>query len=171
MNQEINTASKNSIGSNGLSITYDTDSISIVAKFSDEMSAYRGRKGWSEILSAHFLLEDDRDYNIKVMPSEGCNTEAFKLKCEFDSACGRYAFWRLINHQAPEAEEKLIQSGYPENLKKKKSSAIADFICSEEEGPWILSKSSSEGNFEEENIGKGLLSFILGLFNPKSRLL
>ncbi|MCB0360906.1 MAG: hypothetical protein KDD44_14760, partial [Bdellovibrionales bacterium] len=27
--------------------------------------------------------------------------------CFFISACGRYAFWRLINDQAPEAEDKL----------------------------------------------------------------
>ena len=134
------------------------------------MSAYRGRKGWSEILGTHFLLENDRDFSLTVLLSENSETEEFKLKCEFESACGRYAFWRLINHQAPEAEEKLIKSGYPETLKKKKSSPIADLISYDEEGPWILSKASGEGLIEEAaSTGKGLLSFLLNILSPKLR--
>ena len=96
-------------GENNNTMTYNTDNISIISQFADEMSVYRCRRTWTEILGNHFLLEKDRDFKMSILVSES----PFVLTCEFNSACGRYAFWRLINHQAPEAERKLIHSGYP----------------------------------------------------------
>ena len=60
---------------------------------------------WQAILASHFLLEPDRDYELRTHCS--LDDEQFVLSCSFLSACGRYAFWRLVNRQAPEAEQKL----------------------------------------------------------------
>ncbi len=86
-------------------LIFDAEGVTLVGRFSDELSAYRARKQWREVLKTYFLLEEQRDYDMSVMssPENGYNL----LSCFFTSACGRYAFWRLINDQAPEAEEKL----------------------------------------------------------------
>lgn len=138
-----NIAQKHLSGSGKQTITYDTDSICIIGSFRDEMSAYRARKEWSDILAAHFLLEADRDFfffvEAKTEPEKH-----FQLRCEFDSACGRYAFWRLINHQAEEAEEKLLSAGHPLNQSKGGSNVRAILSSKEDElGPWVLSGGSS----------------------------
>ena len=90
-------------------LIYDTNSLVLLGKFCDELSAHRAKSEWKEILAAHFLIEDERDYTLKVVPytAEGY----FILSCIFDSACGRYVFWRLANRQAPDAEERLLRQG------------------------------------------------------------
>ena len=86
-------------------LVYDAESVSLLGKYTDELSAHRGKRLWMETLSNYFLLELERDYELYV---ESCvNNRSYVLCCEFNSACGRYAFWRLINQQAPEAEAKL----------------------------------------------------------------
>ena len=152
MNQDQN-AAQNSSGS--FSLTYDTDEISIAAIFDDEMSAYRGRRAWADILSAHFLLENKRDFALAIDKSPDLEKQ-FRLRCEFDSACGRYAFWRLINHQATEAEDKLLKAGYPEHDEK----TLINIITAGEGGPWILS-STKEGE-ENRSFGSKLLEIIFG---------
>ncbi len=89
-------------------LVFDADTITLTGKFVDELSAYRARKEWHTALSSHFLLEKGRDFDSKVTVST--DGEVYTLKCSFSSACGRYAFWRLVNHQAPEVEEKLQSS-------------------------------------------------------------
>ncbi len=88
---------------NGL--IYDADTVSLIGKYTDELSCYRARKNWVELFSNYFLLESDRDYNILV--ESDLDSGVFIINCIFTSACGRYAFWRLVNQQAPEAEQKL----------------------------------------------------------------
>lgn len=107
------------------SLVYNTDSLSLVGKLGDELSAYRTKRQWLEVLANYFLLEPNRDFALKISASE--NSDEFTLECSFSSACGRYAFWRLINQQAPEAEERL-GCGW-DNL-----TAPID-----PEGPWVLS--------------------------------
>ena len=111
------------------SLIYDTDAISLIGRFSDELSAYRSRRKWVEILSNYFLLEPERDFESKIISSE--TSDGFLLHCNFTSACGRYAFWRLINHQAPEAEEKLAEPSI-------KDVPALGLESDKNEGPWVL---------------------------------
>lgn len=68
----------------------------------DEVTAYRARKGWIEAFEVNFLLEDRVDFRVRVARQEGGSR--FCVLCEFLTACGRYAFWRLTHHQAPEVQ-------------------------------------------------------------------
>ena len=88
-------------------LLFDAEGITLISRFTDELSAYRARRQWVDILGSYFLLEKARDFEMSVL----CNPENdyFVLNCFFTSACGRYAFWRLINEQAPEAESKLSE--------------------------------------------------------------
>ncbi len=86
-------------------LIFDAEGVTLIARYSDELSAYRARRSWVDTLRNYFLLEAERDFEMAVLSSpEGGH---FSLSCFFISACGRYAFWRLINDQAPEAQLKL----------------------------------------------------------------
>jgi hypothetical protein len=89
------------------SVSYDADNVCLLGSFNDELTSYRTRREWVDILANYFLLEKDRDYTLEIEAKEGQEEANFQLKCVFTSACGRYAFWRLINRQAPEAERLL----------------------------------------------------------------
>lgn len=86
-------------------LIFDAEGVTLIARCNDELSAYRAKKNWVLVLKSYFLLELERDYELSVLasPEQGY----FTVSCFFISACGRYAFWRLINDQAPEAELKL----------------------------------------------------------------
>jgi hypothetical protein len=86
-------------------LIFDADGVCLFGKYHDELSAWRGKNKWIEVLHDYFLLEPERDYEMKVISD--LETGTFCLSCNFESACGRYTFWRLINHQAPEAERNL----------------------------------------------------------------
>jgi hypothetical protein len=88
-------------------ISFDAEAITLDGHFKDELSAYRTRKEWEYTLHEYFLLEKDRDYSMEVTSAP--EIENHNLRCVFTSACGRYAFWRLINDQAPEAKFQLKQ--------------------------------------------------------------
>jgi len=88
-----------------LGLIYDAEAVTLFGKYQDELSAHRARKEWQVVLGSHFLLERERDYDLVVFTS--LEDGQFVLSCNFVSACGRYAFWRLVNRQAPEAEQKL----------------------------------------------------------------
>ena len=87
------------------SLIYDAEQAKLLARYGNQMAAYRARKEWSVILDAFFLLEAERDFSLELR--ENAASREYMLECNFVSACGRYAFWRLINQQAPEAEKKL----------------------------------------------------------------
>ncbi len=86
-------------------LIFDADGIMLLGKYSDELAAHRAKKQWIEVLHSYFLLDRERDYNLWV--SGSLVNQYFVLNCSFISACGRYAFWRLVNRQAPDAENKL----------------------------------------------------------------
>lgn len=86
-------------------LVFDAEGVTLIARCTDELTAYRAKKTWKEVFAGYFLLEPGRDYEMSVLASAENNY--FVLNCFFISACGRYAFWRLINDQAPEAELKL----------------------------------------------------------------
>ncbi len=90
-------------------VRFDPEQVILQGVYRDQLSAYRARKIWVETLSSNFLLEAGHDYEVCVESkvSEG----VFFLNCNFTSACGRYAFWRLTNEQAPEAQY-LIETAH-----------------------------------------------------------
>ena len=83
-------------------VCFDPDNISLYGTYTDELSAYRARKLWAETLEANFLLEESHDFTVTV--SSSLQAGRFRVSCSFLTACARYAFWRLTNNQAPEAQ-------------------------------------------------------------------
>lgn len=135
-------------------LIFDADGVSLFGKFHDEMSAWRAKKRWVEVLHDYFLLEVERDYEISVVSD--LDTFTFCVSCSFGSACGRYAFWRLINHQAPEAEKKLggtINQGDP-------SQVLGSAMKSKEEDTWVVAPlgEASDKNREAAQIIRKLLN-------------
>lgn len=86
-------------------LIYDADTVTLIGKYKDELACHRAKKYWIELFSNYFLLEPQRDYDIII--ESDLEEDLFIINCIFTSACGRYAFWRLVNQQAPEAEQKL----------------------------------------------------------------
>ena len=122
-------------------IMYDVDGVALHGKFDNELAAYRARTEWEDVLKNYFLLEQERDYQLEIAGS--LERHLFVLTCNFCSACGRYAFWRLIHHQAPEAEQDLLSSAVPKHQKADKQTA-AKLWWSGEEGPSIISTENKE---------------------------
>jgi len=136
-------------------LIFDADTVTLLGKFTDEFSAHRGKKVWMDVLAHHFLLERARDYDTEVGAIEG--SEYFYLRCTFQSACGRYAFWRLVNHQALEAEEKLHVS----NMVNKKS---ARFLLGSiwnvgHDSPWVLP--GEQPGILRKRVGTGVLKSLI----------
>jgi hypothetical protein len=83
-------------------VCFDPDSVTLQGSYSDEISAYRAKKLWAETLEMNFLLDEKHDFALSV--SSNLDANQFLLNCKFLTACGRYAFWRITNNQAPEAQ-------------------------------------------------------------------
>lgn len=90
---------------------YDPEQALLEAWYSDELAAHRARKGWEQTLQDYFLLEKQADYELRCHSyfDEGL----FGVLCRFHSACGRYALWRISNHQVPEAQGELETAHLP----------------------------------------------------------
>jgi hypothetical protein len=95
----------------GLGLWYDADRLVLEGLYLDEITAYRARKRWIQTLETNFLLEGLHDFRIRVraVPEAG----RYRVRCDFLSACGRYAFWRLTHHQAPEVQYMLETAHLP----------------------------------------------------------
>jgi hypothetical protein len=90
-------------------VCFDPEEAVLEGTYLDELSAYRARRVWTETFETNFLLEPNHDFIFRVLSSlEG---RKFVLKCDFATACGRYAFWRLTRNQAPEAQY-LIETAH-----------------------------------------------------------
>jgi hypothetical protein len=92
--------------SNGMSwqpgVCFDPQEITLEGAYFDEISAYRAKRVWTSVLESSFLLESRHDFTMTV--ARGVGLDCYVLRCDFTSACGRYAFWRLTHNQAPEAQ-------------------------------------------------------------------
>jgi hypothetical protein len=90
-------------------VCFDPENVRLEGAYKDQLSAYRAKRVWIEALERCFLLDLTHDFNVTVTSkvSEG----KFTLRCDFFTACARYAFWRLTNHQAPEAQY-MIETGH-----------------------------------------------------------
>ncbi|MCB0353576.1 MAG: hypothetical protein KDD64_08635 [Bdellovibrionales bacterium] len=93
-------------------ILYDPDNIVLFGRYAHEIAAYRAKRAWHQTFSAFFLLEEGTDYTLEVIKSEEDSVHTELSAC-FYSACGRYAFWRLTNEQAPEAQYLLESAHIP----------------------------------------------------------
>lgn len=116
-----------SYGSNGVGLWYDSDRLLLEGIYLDEITAYRARKKWIEALETNFLLEERHDFTIKVR--RAARGEHYSVRCGFASACGRYAFWRLTHHQAPEVQF-LLETAH---LPHVDFESITTFSCEENE--------------------------------------
>ncbi len=94
-------------------ILFDSNSLQLQGNYADQLSAYRAKRVWKQTLETCFLLDRDQDF-VLVMRSD-LETGIFTLSCEFVSACARYAFWRLTNHQAPEAQYLIETAHIPQS--------------------------------------------------------
>jgi hypothetical protein len=115
-------------------VSFDPQTASLEGLYSDEISAYRAKKVWIETLEHTFLLDNGHDFHITSTGSIA--SSEFKIECFFTTACGRYAFWRLTNNQAPEAQYGIETAHIPNaeslysrilsapDLDKKKKTAI-----------------------------------------------
>lgn len=90
-------------------VRFDLDQAILRGRYQDELSAHRAKRGWGQILKDTFLLEPAEDYTFNVKKDE----QSYVLACEFTSACGRYAFWRLMNHQAPDIQYMIEIAHFP----------------------------------------------------------
>jgi hypothetical protein len=82
-------------------VSFDLDRIVLEGCYADELSAYRAKKTWSKTLETSFLLDLGFDFKVVVEHTE---QPFYSVRCDFSTACGRYAFWRLTHNQAPEIQ-------------------------------------------------------------------
>ncbi len=127
---EFNTQQVGSEIAVGLGLWYDSERLLLEGVYLDEVTAYRARKGWIEAFEVNFLLEDRIDFRVRVGPQTDGGTRFFVV-CEFLTACGRYAFWRLTHHQAPEVQfiletAHLPAFSIPEVLNRRIAHPVAD---------------------------------------------
>ncbi len=93
------------------SISFNPDAYTIVGKYFDEISLFRAKKFWAQAFEDVFLLEKQHDFKFSAQKSSDSNE--FTLSCQFLSACGRYAFWRINNNQNPEVKYLIEVSHMP----------------------------------------------------------
>ncbi|HQH27859.1 MAG TPA: hypothetical protein PLP17_10730 [Oligoflexia bacterium] len=137
-------------------LVFDADGITLLGKYTDELAAHRAKKRWVDVLGSYFLLERDRDYDLWVNGS--LDDRCFVLSCSFVSACGRYAFWRLVNRQAPEAEDKLRGETPPDTF----TSMWADIAKEEEKESWAAD--AIERQIADNDETRNLIAKIMRLF-------
>ena len=92
-------------------VCFDPEDITLLGVYADELSLFRAKQGWKRVLETNFMLEDEHDFKFTL--SKDYNGLKFNLSCHFDTACGRYAFWRLTNYQAPEAQYEIETAHIP----------------------------------------------------------
>lgn len=92
-------------------VTFDAGNLTLNGVYRDELSAHRAKRGWAAVLEQHFILDKGVDFKVSV--DEVREDARYYLKCEFISACARYALWRLSNNQAPEAQYMIETAHIP----------------------------------------------------------
>lgn len=90
-------------------VCFDPENVRLEGNYADQISAYRARRIWAETLERCFLLDQGHDFDVRVVSDLA--RARFTLRCSFTTACARYAFWRLTNQQAPEAQY-LIETAH-----------------------------------------------------------
>ena len=129
-----------SIGRSGheRGVCFDPETMCLEGVYCDQLSAYRARRAWARILETTFLLEGGHDFHLAVLG--GGVEDRFVLKCEFRTACARYAFWRLTNNQAPEAQYVIETAHIPHCDSRADELSAAPDLSPKEDMPLVLSK-------------------------------
>jgi hypothetical protein len=130
-----------------LGLWYDPDRLMLEGVYNDEVTAYRARKRWINALERHFLLEDSLDFNLIVNNAQ--DSSYYKVRCDFLTACGRYAFWRLTHHQAPEVQC-LLETAHLPNTPFEGASAPDAFCEIDAETLSSLSNPSNQKSRSDE---------------------
>ena len=91
---------------------------------------------------------------------DNSESKYFVLNCYFTSACGRYAFWRLINNQAPEAESKLSELGNYSPGRRKPNGTTATVWVAPQVNSWVMNPRRREPAHV-----KGIIPSVLGYFS------
>lgn len=104
-------------------LTYNADQTSIEGVYPDELSLHRAKRTWCSVLETDFLLIPNADFKFNLSTDQ--NNGQFLIACSFTSACGRYAFWRLINEQVPEVQF-LLETAHMSHRYKDYSSLIGE---------------------------------------------
>jgi hypothetical protein len=125
-------------------VCFDPENVTLEGVYADELSAYRARKCWAEALENHFLLEPEHDFFVVIDDS----TDDYRLRCEFITACARYAFWRLTNNQAPEAQYIIETAHIPKGESQFERFMQAPDMCHIGDGPLIF---KGDGSVPEIN--------------------
>jgi hypothetical protein len=139
----------NPIPTSGAGVCFDPDAIRLEGYYSDELAAHRARKSWRESLERYFLLDEQDDFTLHIRELDGASEMRFVLWCDFHSACARYAFWRLTNHQAPEAQY-VIETGHiPRAESQSEQFLFAPDLRSTDEGPLVFRPDTQEISFKD----------------------
>ena len=125
-----------------LGLWYDAERLILEGIYLDEVSAYRAKKSWIKSFELNFLLEEIHDFKVKVGFEP--DSARYHVQCTFTSACGRYAFWRLTHHQAPEVQFALETAHLPHITVGNIPEAIIDTAQFDPPAQILLSKSDRE---------------------------
>ena len=74
----------------------------LYATYPSEIAGHYARRRWAQTLYREFLLDEDQDFILTLVQT---GSDVWQLSCKMLSACGRYAYWRIDNNQAPEVWE------------------------------------------------------------------
>jgi hypothetical protein len=137
-------------------VCFDPDEVVLEGLYADELSAYRAKKVWVRALESNFLLETKHDFSIRVLASD--KGSMFKLRCDFMTACGRYAFWRLTHNQAPETQYLIETAHIPASESHSLDLAVAPDMQEVRYSPRVLS-GPHEGDIQEGGLTGRILSW------------
>lgn len=112
-------------------ISFNSERLCLEGLYCDELSAYRARRSWKSTLVSLFLLEEEEDFAFVVQRNE---EDLYSLECQFLTACARYAFWRLTNHQAPEAQYMIETAHLPVTERSFPDLSGAPDLCEDRAG-------------------------------------
>ena len=137
-------------------VCFDPDAICLMGIYNDELSVFRARKRWSHTLEISFSLKESEDFSLETFSD--IDGAEFRLMCKFNSPCGRYAFWRLTNAQAPEAQYEIETAHIPDCPSKNIDMVLAPDLASVLDTPLVIRGSLNYNDPVQNN--KGLLEYI-----------
>lgn len=140
-------------------VCFDPDAICLMGIYRDEIAVFRARRRWSQILEASFALKSEEDYCFETRALIDSNE--FRLVCRFNSPCGRYAFWRLTNAQAPEAQYEIETAHIPDSPSKNIEMVLAPDLQNILESPLVLN--GLPGRVEVKKKRNLVSSLVLGI--------
>ena len=151
--------------SRDLGVCFDPDNVVLQGVYGDEISAHRAKRMWRETLELNFLLDPGHDFALKVSPN--LEEDKFKLTCHFLTACGRYAFWRITNNQAPEAQYVIETAHIPMCHSHHADIITAPDLRSVHEEPLILSGADLARLFSAPRRKSGLRGWLRRLLGRR----